>query len=300
MLKHLQLSMVAAGFAGLLLTAAGANGQLFGRRPAPIQPAQTQPVPVQAAPDQASGQISPAPVAGQADAQQGRIIRGRNLVGMRIVGANRQDVGVVKDFIIDYQGDCPAIYFAVAPQLPSWTGGYVIVPFTAIQVGFDAQRRTDYFTLNMNVNDLGRAPRLAVNDWNSARVARAFANSKQFYQRVERTAARPQTGGRQQQPSLPSGASSGPMNARPKEPSSRNNGRKFPSNSPMLDKVMRLVGSRERLRPQSRTSSGPKPDARKGLRTVRLPPVNQFSARRVQNVNEKATRLKRESLWISG
>ena len=300
MLKHLQLSMVAAGFAGLLLTAAGAERTIV-RTPAGADPA---------CPDAAGSGASGArssqrsdfagscrwPSGCPAGTNYSRPQPRRNAHR----GANRQDVGVVKDFIIDYQGDCPAIYFAVAPQLPSWTGGYVIVPFTAIQVGFDAQRRTDYFTLNMNVNDLGRAPRLAVNDWNSAQVARAFANSKQFYQRVERTAARPQTGGRQQQPSLPSGRSSGPMNARPKEPSSRNNGRKFPSNSPMLDKVMRLVGSRERLRPQSRTSSGPKPDARKGLRTVRLPPVNQFSARRVQNVNEKATRLKRESLWISG
>lgn len=212
MLKRFQLSIVGVGLVGLL-TAASANGQLFGRRPAPIQPAQTQPAPAQAAPvqpapDQANGQaFSPAPVAGQADGMpQGRLIRGRNLTGMRILGTNRQDLGVVKDFVVDYQGDCPSIYFAVAPQVPGWSGGYVIVPFTAIQVGFDAQQRSDYFTLNMSVNDLGRAPRLAADKWNSVQDARAFADAGRFYQRVERTAARPQTGGREQQPALPSAA----------------------------------------------------------------------------------------------
>jgi hypothetical protein len=131
-------------------------------------------------------------------------MRGRSLIGMNIWGPNRQYLGSVKDFIVDYQGDCPALYFAVAPQISGWSGDYVIVPFTAFQVGFDPQQRTDYFTLNMTVDNLGRAPRLAVDKWNTVQDHQAFAGATQFYQRVEHTAARPQTGGREENPSLPS------------------------------------------------------------------------------------------------
>jgi sporulation protein YlmC with PRC-barrel domain len=158
------------------LLANSAHGQLLRQRrvvpaqPAPTDPAANQPTPSQAAPDPQQG---PQPNAnaqvGGAQADAGRVIRGRNLIGMNIWSANRQQLGTVKDFIVDYQsGDCPTIYFAVAPQIAGWSGDYVIVPLNAFQAGFDARQRTDYFTLNMTTAELGRVPRLAVDKWNSA------------------------------------------------------------------------------------------------------------------------------------
>ncbi len=184
------------------LLANSADGQVFRpRRVVPAQPVPTQPAVTQPAPDQAvAGQQAIQP----ADATQGRVIRGRSLIGMNILGANQQQVGTIKDFIVDYQsGDCPTIYFAVAPQISGWNGDYVIVPLNAFQTGYDPRQRTDYFTLNMTAAELGAAPRLAADKWNSTQDRRTFANSRQFYQRVERTAARPATGSREERPALP-------------------------------------------------------------------------------------------------
>lgn len=215
---HFQ-TVVGAALIVWAFAATSADGQLFGRRFVPAQPVPTQPAaparvgdqgaPGQPVPQQANqampGDASPAnaAVAARAGAGQARFVRGRSLIGTKIWGSNRQYLGSVKDFIVDYQGDCPSIYFAVAPQIPGWNGGYVIVPFTAFQVGFDPQQRSDYFTLNMGLDGLRRAPHLAVDKWDTVHDQNALAGANQFYQRVERTAARPETGGREQNPSLP-------------------------------------------------------------------------------------------------
>ena len=183
------------------LLASSADGQLLRRRVVPTQTVPTQP----AANQPAAGQAIPGQDAAQTpDAASGRVIRGRSLIGMNIWSANRQQVGTVKDFIVDYQsGDCPTIYFAVAPQIAGWTGDYVVVPLNAFQVGFDPRQRTDYFTLNMTADELGRAPRLTADKWNSTQDRQGLAVSRQYFQRMERTAARPETGGREERPALP-------------------------------------------------------------------------------------------------
>ena len=82
-------------------------------------------------------------------------------------------------------------------------GEYVIVPFDALQVSFDERQRTNLLTLGVTLDNLQRAPRLAVNRWSSLRDRQFFTGAKQFYQRIERTAARPQIGG------VPEGAKPG-------------------------------------------------------------------------------------------
>ncbi len=176
----------------------------------PAQPVPGQPVqqPNRALPGNALPANNAAVGQTTAESGQARLIRGRSLIGMNIWGANHQQLGTIKDFIVDYQGGCPSIFFAVAPDISGWSGDYVIVPFNAFQVGPDPQQRTDFFTLSMNVDELRRAPHLAVEKWNQVQFQdrQTFANAKQYYERVERTAARPETGGREERPALPSDA----------------------------------------------------------------------------------------------
>jgi hypothetical protein len=167
------------------------------------------PIPAQPAPDVApqppqAPVASPAPALGgeqgaAAQTQAGdnrHVLRGRELIGMSIWGRNRERLGTVKDFIVDIQGSCPTLFFAMAPEIPGWNGDYVIVPFGAFQVGYDERQRMDYFVLGVAMDNLRQAPRLGIDRWNSLPDPRLFADSQQFYRRVERTAARPEDFGR--------------------------------------------------------------------------------------------------------
>ena len=80
------------------------------------------------------------------------------------------------------------MYLAVAPQIAGWSEGYVVVPFNAFQVGFDPALRRDFFTLNMGIDVFRRAPHVTVDRWKTLRDPQFFANSRQFYGRVERSA----------------------------------------------------------------------------------------------------------------
>ena len=168
------------------------------------------PMPAQPAPDVApqSPQVNPppqAPAASPAPASGGeqgtalqmqtgdrhRLIRGRELIGMTVWGPHQQRLGTVKDFIVDNQAGCPTLFFAMAPEIPGWNGDYVIVPFDAFQLGYDERQRMDYFTLGVAIDNLRRAPHLGIDRWGSLHDPQFFADSRQFYRRVERTAARP-------------------------------------------------------------------------------------------------------------
>ena len=47
--------------------------------------------------------------------RQSELLHGNQFIGQNIMGGDNQEVGTVKDFIIDYQpGGCPMIYFAYA------------------------------------------------------------------------------------------------------------------------------------------------------------------------------------------
>lgn len=161
----------------------------------PDQPAAPSPAPIagerQFGQSQVPGQLAPAEAEGH-----GRIIHGSQLIGLRVWGQDNQQLGTIKDFIVDYQGDCPTLYFAMTPEVSDLGEGYVVVPFTAMRYDFDTRARANYFRFNVSLAQLRNAPRIEVNKWSSISNREFLANAQQFYQRIERTAARPESGGR--------------------------------------------------------------------------------------------------------
>jgi hypothetical protein len=108
-------------------------------------------------------------------------------------------LGTIDDFVIDKQGESPMVFLAIAPQDPGLAGQYVIVPFNALTHRFDPQQGINLFTLNMSSDKLSRSPRLAFDQWNTAIDPQLFVSAQQFYRPVERTAARPLSGGGQEE-----------------------------------------------------------------------------------------------------
>jgi hypothetical protein len=140
-------------------------------------------------------------VSGQAEhaqpERQGRIVRGSQLIGLNIRGSDDHQLGVVKDFILDSQGECPMIYFAVEPDASLQLGQeYVIIPCSAMR--YDNRGGRDYFSLDMIGTGLRNAPRVAVNGWSTFNDRQVLSNVHQFYRRTERTTARPIQGGAEQ------------------------------------------------------------------------------------------------------
>ena len=162
--------------------------------PAPSPQENATPAPPAAAGPERATVEERTPSAGVGRAAEGRLMRGRELIGMNIWGRTRERLGVVKDFIVDYEGACPTLFFAMAPEIAGWNEGYVIVPFDAFQIGYDERQKTDHFVLDVAVDSLRRAPHLEIDRWNSLHDRQFFANARQFYQRVERTAGRPESG----------------------------------------------------------------------------------------------------------
>ena len=117
-------------------------------------------------------------------------------MGLNIRGSDDHPLGIVKDFIVDYQGQCPAIYFAVEPDASLQLGQeYVIMPYGAMQYRDGSRGGKDYFALDVNGTQLRNAPHVAVNSWSAFNDRQVLSNAHQFYQRTERTAARPIEGG---------------------------------------------------------------------------------------------------------
>lgn len=177
----------------------------------PVSPAATPQVPASSNPSTATTLPTPA---GSSQAQQqdlgqakhaqperrGRIMRGSQLMGLNIRGADDHQLGIVKDFIVDYQGGCPMIYFAVEPDASLQLGQeYVIMPYSAMQYRDGSRGGRDYFALDVNGAQLRNAPHVAVNSWTGFNDRQVLSNAHQFYQRTERTAARPIEGGPAQQ-----------------------------------------------------------------------------------------------------
>lgn len=128
--------------------------------------------------------------------QQGRIIRGSQLIGLNIRGSDDHQLGVVKDFVVDSQGECPTIYFAVDPDASLHMGQeYVIMPYSAMQYRDGSRGGRDYFAIDVNGTGLRNAPHVAANNWSAFNDRQVLSNAHQFYQRTERTTARPIEGG---------------------------------------------------------------------------------------------------------
>ena len=124
-------------------------------------------------------------------------MRGSQLIGLNIRGSDDHQLGIVKDFIVDCQGECPMIYFAVEPDASLQLGQeYVIMPYSAMR--YDSRGGRDYFALDVIGTGLRNAPRVSVNGWSTFSDRQVLSNAHQFYQRTERTTARPIQGGAEQ------------------------------------------------------------------------------------------------------
>ena len=123
-----------------------------------------------------------------------QLLHGQDLIGMSVWDPNRQRLGVIKDFIIQPEAQGPNIYFAMAPEVAGWTGGYAIVPFDAFRVGYDDWQPGTYFVMGLTAGQLLRAPHLAIDRWGSIRDRQFFSNTQQFYRQNEHSLAGPEPG----------------------------------------------------------------------------------------------------------
>jgi sporulation protein YlmC with PRC-barrel domain len=196
------------------------------------------------------------------------MMRGSQLIGLNIRGSDDHQLGTVKDFIVDYQAECPMIYFAVEPDASLQLGEeYVILPYSAMQYRYDNQGRRDYFALDVSGRQLRNAPHVAVNDWSTFNDRQVLGNAHQFYQRTERTAARPIEGGpakRNEQETRPEtgtrpDAGSHPDNTSRPEAAPRLNSNTEPKTTPQPEGAARPAAAR----PESgdRPATGARPDS---------------------------------------
>ena len=96
---------------------------------------------------------------------------------------------------MDSQGECPMIFFAMEPDASLQLGQeYVIMPYSAMQYR-DSRGGKDYFAMDVNGTQLRNAPHVAVNNWSAFNDRQMLSNAHQFYQRTQRTTARPIEGG---------------------------------------------------------------------------------------------------------
>src|SRR5208282_3887596 len=194
------ISYLAVGLAPAQVSAQLLQGSPFQRPAANPQaaPNPPQPVPTAAAPQAPAASVptaavTPPPTVEPSQVQpqqQGRIMRGSQMIGLNIRGSDDHQLGIVKDFIVDCQGECPMIYFAVEPDASLQLGQeYVIMPYSAMR--YDSRGGRDYFSLDVIGTGLRNAPRVAVNGWSTFNDRQLLSNAHQFYQRTERTTARP-------------------------------------------------------------------------------------------------------------
>ncbi len=95
-----------------------------------------------------------------------------DLTGKEVKNANGDDLGKIKDFVMDSRG---RIEFAIL-STGAITGKTIAVPFHALHWGQQGDK--PYFTLNMTKDQLDKAPEYSKNDLNdhawSQRVYRYF------------------------------------------------------------------------------------------------------------------------------
>ena len=122
-------------------------------------------------------------------------MRASQWIGLNIRGSDDHQLGTIKDFIVDSQGECPMIFFAMEPDASLQLGQeYVIMPYSAMQYR-DSRGGKDYFAMDVNGTQLRNAPHVAVNNWSAFNDRQMLSNAHQFYQRTQRTTARPIEGG---------------------------------------------------------------------------------------------------------
>ena len=102
-----------------------------------------------------------------------------------------QRLGTINDIVIDYRDGCPVLMAAVTPEISGMAGGYVFVPLNAGLLRFDNRLGRDYFALDMGIDQFRNAPRIERNNWKSIQDPQFLTRTRQFYERTERSAARP-------------------------------------------------------------------------------------------------------------
>ena len=302
------------GFACISCLALGlaptqASAQLFGsspfQRPAvnpQAAPNPAQPVPAATRPQGPAGSNSPTAVtpplaagsrqvSGEPEraqpGRQGRIMRGSQLIGLNIRGSDDHQLGTVKDFIVDYQAECPMIYFAVEPDASLQLGEeYVILPYSAMQYRYDRRGERDYFALDVSGMQLRNAPHVAVNDWSAFNDRQVLSNAHQFYQRTERTTARPIEGG----PAKQNEQGTRPETGTRPDASTHRNDTPRPESAPGLD-----TNTQPRTTP--RPESAPRPGANTQPETAPAPvsKTHPAAATRPESGERPATGTRPES-----
>jgi hypothetical protein len=252
--RHLTMGFACISYLALGLAPAQVSAQLFRGSPFRRQAANPQPVPDPAVPGQAE-HAQPE--------QQGRIMHGSQMIGLNIRGSDDHQLGTVKDFIVDCQGECPMIYFAVEPDASLQLGPeYVIMPYSAMR--YDSRGGSDYFALNVIGTGLRNAPRVAVNGWATFNDRKVLSNAHQFYQRTERTTARPIEGGPAQQ----NGQGTRPETGTQPDAGTRRDSTPQPENAPRLDNNAQPKATPQ---PESAThpDTTPRPDTGQGATGAR-------------------------------
>jgi hypothetical protein len=123
--------------------------------------------------------------------EHSRIVRGSQIIGLQVWDSQRQQLGVVRDFVVDYEGSCPSIFFAVSAQGVEPAAGFVVVPWEAIQFQYDARLGRNFIVLGLSLEQFRTAPRLEGNNWARISDLQFLTQTRQFYERNIRTAARP-------------------------------------------------------------------------------------------------------------
>ncbi len=137
--------------------------------------------------------------------RQSEVLRSSKIIGIEVFDRNNQLIGTVQDVLINYQGRCPTAFASIIAANDSY-----VVPLTVLQFGPLDQAGKSRATLAMKLNDLRNAPRLETGNDNLLGDGRFLSRVSQFFDRIERMAARlpledrdNRAGGRTQGPPAP-------------------------------------------------------------------------------------------------
>jgi sporulation protein YlmC with PRC-barrel domain len=121
----------------------------------------------------------------------GQILRSSQLIGMEVSSPDNRRLGTIEDMVVDMQGGSPTIFFVLAPAVGIPSDQLVIVPLDALQVRFDRARNTTVAIADLRMDQLRFAPHMIRNHYEVLRNRQFLTSARQFYRRVERSAARP-------------------------------------------------------------------------------------------------------------
>jgi sporulation protein YlmC with PRC-barrel domain len=176
--------IVSVGILSELLPSA-VTTQVVRRAPATVAPGVVASAPA------VPNEPTPMPMGDRGMRRGNHTLRGSELIGMHVWGARNQRLGTIRDIVIDYQEGCPMLLAAVSSDISGGPDGYVLVPFDARQLQYDNRLRRDYLVLDLGLDQFRNAPRIERDNWDRIRDPQFLTRTRQFYQKTERSAARP-------------------------------------------------------------------------------------------------------------